>query len=129
MQVNITLLVQVCNFFVAWLLLHKLYFKPAIAALDLQQDKVDEVISETEARRTYVVHKQHEIDICWRKLKQFSRLQMPQDVVQELSGRPEAVALESSDTSIENPLDGSAHEKLVSELKNKIISEVSHVEL
>ena len=84
MQVNITLLVQVCNFFVDWLLLHKLYFKPAIAALDLQQDKVDEVISETEARRTYVVHKQHEIDICWRKLKQFSRLQMPQDVVQEL---------------------------------------------
>lgn len=129
MQVNITLLVQVCNFFVAWLLLHKLYFKPAIAALDLQQDKVDAIISETDARRDYVTNKQHEIATCWRKLKQFARLQMPQEIVPEQSGRLAAVTLESSDKVAENPLDGSAHEKLVSELKNKIIAEVSHVEL
>lgn len=129
MQVNITLFVQVLNFFIAWLLLHKFYFKPAIAALDLQKTKLDAVLFQKDTWRDYVVSKQHEIGTCWRKLKQFARLQMPQELVQGQSNRLAAVELDSSDSIAENPLDGSAHEKLVSELKNKIVAEVSHVEL
>lgn len=129
MQVNITLLVQVCNFFLAWFLLHKFYFKPAIAALDLQQKTHDAVLSQKDTWRDYVTNKQHEMSTCWRKLRQFARLHMPQEITQEQSGRLAAVELESSDNVAENPLDGAAHEKLVLELKNKIIAEVPHVEL
>lgn len=129
MSVNITLLVQMCNFFIAWFLLHKFYFKPAIAALDLQQQTLDAILSQKDVRRDYVTKKQHEIATCWRKLKQFARFQMPREVVQEQLGRLAAVELESADKVAENPLDGSAHEKLVSQLKNKIIAEVPHVEL
>jgi hypothetical protein len=129
MQVNITLFLQMCNFFVAWFLLHKFYFKPAIAVLDAQQKAHDEISSQQALWREYVSKKQHEIYTCWRKLKHFARHHLIEIPVPGQSARMIALEATLPDKPVENPLDGSAHARLVQELTEKIVSEVPHVNL
>lgn len=129
MQVNITLIAQACNFFIAWFLLHRFYFKPAITALDARQKEHDSVLSQKDTWRDYVTTKQHEIHTCWRKLKHFARHHLPETPALDQSERVTAIEKAVAGTAPETPVVGSVHELLVKELKDKIIAEVLHVEL
>ena len=129
MQVNITLLFQACNFFIAWFLLHKFYFKPAISSLDAQEKKHDAMLSQKNVWHEYVSVKQQDIHTGWRKLKQFARHHLPEE------GLPVPpvlrVQLEEpfEQAAQEPPIVGPVHATLVQELKDTIIAEVLRVEV
>lgn len=72
MELNITLFVQMLNFFIAWLLLHQLYFKPAIAFLEQQQKEQDHLLEAVRRWQIIAAQKEHEIDALWNRLKTFS---------------------------------------------------------
>ena len=124
MQVNITLLLQACNFFVAWFLLHKLFFKPAIAVLEQEQKVHDSIVSSKNAHQEYITIKQQEISSCRYEVKQFYR---------QLMGHEEPVFLYneplSTQSFVSNLEIASDRKVLVQEFTDKIIEEVLHVEL
>jgi hypothetical protein len=124
MQVNITLLIQGCNFFVAWFLLHKLLFKPAIAVLDADQRK-NEMLTAEQARQELVVQEKKQINQhVWRKLKQFSRQYMPHESSPAIESMNRAN--ESLLVSQEREL---VHPDQVQSVKEAIIKQVLHVDL
>ena len=124
MQVNITLLIQVCNFFVAWFLLHKLFFKPAIAVLETDQQKNETLVSE-QARQELAVQEKKQRNLHnWRKLKQFSRQYMPRECF--FSGEKEQRVGEPLPVSQEHKL---AQADQVRAVKEAIMKQVLHVDV
>lgn len=124
MELNVTLFIQMLNFLIAWLLLHKLYFGPAIFFLDKQQQERDQRLTELEQWKYKVVQKSDEIDHVWSALRLFSKEHQP-----EIS-QSELFVFKHAASSIEQPeLDKTQIGRLTDELTQDIIAKVIHVDI
>lgn len=77
MELNITLVVQIINFFIAWLLLHVLCFKPAIAYMQSQQKASDQLFEAISIWQARIAQKEYAIHEIWRNLATFVRHHKP----------------------------------------------------
>lgn len=77
MEINLTLFIQVINFFIAWALLRVLYFKPAVEYLDHRKKEYDHLINTLSYWQTKITTKEHEKSRIWHDFKIFSKKHGP----------------------------------------------------
>ncbi len=124
MELNVTLFIQMVNFFIAWFLLRMLYFKPAIAYLDQQQKEHDQLMASLHRWQNEISHKQEEVDQVWYALKSFSKEHKPATL------DTNAVIFTHIAPELEQPsVDKRQIERLTKEVKQTIIMEAAHVDL
>lgn len=70
LQINATLIVQMINFGLTYLLLRMLFFKPAIAAIEDEEREYETLIGHIASTATHIEHvKEHGMQ-QWREFKQ-----------------------------------------------------------
>jgi len=73
-MINATMLVQACNFFIAYALLRTLLFKPAIKAIQQEQQEKEHLESRIAEREKKLEQTNEEKKLAWQKFQeQFSR--------------------------------------------------------
>ncbi len=124
MELNVTIFIQMINFFIAWFILRVLYFKPAIAFLDQQQKEHDQLVAILRRWQTDITGKEHEIDQVWSSLKLFSKDHKPDSM------HPDVVIFKHIAPALEQPLvDKKQIDRLTKEVKQIIITEATHVDI
>lgn len=71
MELNITLGIQILNFFIAWFLLHVLLFKPAIRYMQAEQKAHDQRLEGIAIWQTRIIQKEQEATLVWNDLNVF----------------------------------------------------------
>lgn len=77
MELNITLCIQIVNFFIAWFLLHVLCFKPAIQYMQAQQKVSDQLLEAIAIWQARIAQKEYDINTTWRNLHLFVQQHKP----------------------------------------------------
>jgi hypothetical protein len=77
MNINATLIIQAVNFFIAYLLLRFLFFKPVVAMIRQEQAQVDGLVSQLNEKRKAI----HALELLrqeqWAKFQQEFRNRFP----------------------------------------------------
>lgn len=123
MELNLTLFVQILNFFIAWFLLRILYFKPAIDFIDCRKKEYDQLIDRLHHWQSIMASKEQEINRLWGGLKQFGQEHKPPVATKGVFQAQYNPSLQV-DTIDQKQID-----LLVEEIKELIQEGVSHVEL
>ena len=124
MELNVTIFIQMINFFIAWFILRVLYFKPAIAFLDQQQKEHDQLVAILRRWKTDITVKEHEIDQVWSALKLFSKAHKPDSM------HPDFFIFKHIAPALEQPsVDKKQVDRLTKEVKQIIITEAVHVDI
>lgn len=124
MEVNITLFVQMINFLVAWFLLRNLYFKPALVALDGEQQKHNAVVDTKHKWQGHVHTKQQEIESHWHMLKRFSKKNKP-----DITHPDFFIFKDIAPTLMPIEFEQEQLDDLSAQITDKIVSEVEHVDV
>ncbi len=77
MELNITLCIQIVNFFIAWLLLHVLCFKPAIQYMQTQQKASAKLLEAIAIWQARIAQKEYDINTIWCNLHLFVQHHKP----------------------------------------------------
>lgn len=77
MYINATLLIQAFHFFVAYIILKQLLFKPAIAVIEGEQAEHDSLRAAVAARHVLVQQKERERLGQWREYQQQFLIKIP----------------------------------------------------
>ena len=124
MELNVTLFIQMINFFIAWFILRVLYFKPAIAFLDQQQEEHDQLIATLRRWQGGITLKEHEIAHVWSALKLFSKDHKPDSL------HPDFFIFKDIAPAFEQlSVDKKQIDRLTKEVKQIIITEAAHVDI
>jgi hypothetical protein len=121
MEINLTLLIQVVNFFIAWALLRILYFKPAIEYLAHRKKEYDCFINTLGFWQTKITSKEQEQSSVWSDFKTFSKLHGPSISKAEVS-------FKYSHPSSPH-IDKNHMKELIEETKDLIVQGVSRVDI
>ncbi len=78
MYINATLGVQAVHFFIAYIILKKLLFRPAIAVIESEQAELDSLRSAVAARQVLVAQKERERILRWQEYQQQFLTKIPQ---------------------------------------------------
>lgn len=122
MEINATLVIQILNFLIAWFILHVCYFKPAITYIyNMQQayDQLNRTLADSQDR---ITQKEDALQSIWNLFKRFSKQHTPEVTEQVLEIPPTA-------STSELPIYAQEVDQLVASLQEKIIVEVSNVDL
>lgn len=122
MEINITLVIQIINFAIAWFILHACYFKPAITYIydtDQAYDRLQQTLTDWQGK---ITQKEHALYNLWFQFKGFSKQHVPEVVLP---------ITQISNITSESKLSVDAHEvnQLAYILQDTIIKEVSNVDL
>lgn len=120
MELNITLGIQILNFFMAWLLLHICYFKPAIQYMQAQQKAYDQMLEAIVIWQGRIAQKEQEAVTVWHDLSKFVHHHKP-DIKRE--ARAPIVYAEPNITR------HLQQDVLVGTLKNILVTGISNVDL
>ncbi len=124
MELNVTLFIQMINFFIAWFILRMLYFKPAIAFLDQQQKEHDQLVATLRRWQSNITLKEHEINQVWSTLKVFSKDHKPDSMPSDFFIFKH-IAPELEQLSV----DPKQIDRLTKEVKQIIITKAAHVDI
>lgn len=122
MEINLTLVIQIFNFAVAWWILHICYFRPAITYIYDTQRAYDQLKQGLIDWQGNITQKEDAISSMWNRFKVFSKQHMPEPVkqVQEVMSVAGQSELSISSQEIN---------QLAYALQDKIVLEVSNVDL
>jgi len=70
MNINATLIVQACNFFIAYVILRMLFFKPVVAALRQDQAHLDGLVGQLTEKRKLLLALEHSRQEQWQQVQQ-----------------------------------------------------------
>lgn len=120
-MVNATLVVQAFNFFVAYLLLRFLLFKPAVRALHQERDEKEHLESLATQREQGLVETAEEKKRAWQEFqKRFAQTSPPVRGARVV--HPDVEPAKKSELPSENELN-----KLVQDVQEAIVKKVQHV--
>ena len=72
MTINFTLIIQFVHFFIAYLIISKIFLKPAIAVIQEEEKRENQLLSFAESEKLAIKEKEAYKDLLWRKShKQF----------------------------------------------------------
>ncbi len=71
MEINMTLVIQGCNFFVTYVLLRKFLFSPTVKAIYQEQSEHNALIATIQSGKTKIEAKQQEKRQRWQECQQF----------------------------------------------------------
>lgn len=71
MNLNMTLFVQMINFFIAYLLFRIILFKPAVVIMDLKQDQENNLVTVIDATKLLITQKKQLYQQQWEALIEF----------------------------------------------------------
>ena len=84
MNLNLTLLVQALHFFIAYMLIERLLFKPVLKAMNDDEEQLHTLRVELEAEKTTMQEIKHTKEIKWQECRAYFALHRP---VHELPAR------------------------------------------
>ena len=124
MEINLTLFVQVIHFFIALYLLRVLYFKPALAVIDAQDEQEKKQLHEIRRWQAQISQKESDQRSIWQRLKTISSKKALEPF------RPDFFIFKDIAPIFEpEPLDAEQVGQLVEQTKKMIIEDAEHVEL
>lgn len=121
MEINLTLVVQVINFCIAWALLRVLYFKPAIEYIAYKKKEYADLVDALGDWQQKITVKEYEKSQMWSDFKAFSKVHGPSIVKKEAPFK--------YSHPIAPHVDQKHIKELIEEATELIINEVSHVEV
>ena len=71
MSINLTLLVQIGNFLLAYLVLSYFFFRPGYHEVRLDEDRLRKIKSHITARQELIAHKQEHKQAQWRLFQDY----------------------------------------------------------
>ena len=124
MELNLTLFIQMGHFFIAWLLLRTLYFKPAVDLLDQREQNDVQLGDSIRKWQSANMQKEQKIQTMWSGLKRFSAKHRP-DITQS-----DYFLFKELAPSFEpEPLSQQQLDMLEKEVSQVIVSGVAHVDI
>ena len=84
MNINATLIIQACNFFIAYLLLRVLFLKPAVIVLKQEKAQLDGLVSQLSEKRKAIVLLEQTKKEQWHAAQEQFRTNFPDVVSREL---------------------------------------------
>ncbi len=121
MEINLTLVVQVINFSIAWALLRILYFKPAIEYIAYKKKEYTDLVDALSDWQKKITIKEHEKSQMWKDFKAFSKAHGPSIVTMKVPFK--------YSHPIAPHIDQKHIKELIEEAAEFIIEGVSHVEV
>lgn len=122
MTINITIIVQMLNFGIAYALLYSLFFKPTVALLHDEQESYRAIENIIVSGKAVCLEKEQELDMQVQSCKQFFKDHKPR--VQDLY----LVVLKELTPSITpQPLDAQSIKQATEHIKQALIKRVEHV--
>jgi hypothetical protein len=76
-EINLTLLVQVINFALAYIVLRNFFFKPIVEAIQKEDQEKESLIDTIEQRRVMLEEREKERQMQWRKCQTYFVKQAP----------------------------------------------------
>lgn len=121
MNINATLLVQMLNFLVAYVFLRVLLFRPAVAAVQQEDDQKKHLLDSLEEERCVVRKKEQAKDDAWRACQRYFSAYEP--TLFEQRSRGEHIQATYSMPSL------TSHERddIVGRVTNALVEKVKHV--
>lgn len=121
MEINATVIVQAFNFFVTYVLLRILLFKPAVNALQREQKETDHLQSMIQEREKRLAHTAEQKQVAWQKMQeQFAKASPPV--------RQARITHRMVEPTLEpHVLTSEQIEHLAHEVEQAVIKKVSHV--
>lgn len=124
MEINITLFIQAIHFFVALYILRILYFKPALAVLDIKSNEDEQQLQTIRKWQVQITQKESDRRSIWQKLKKVSAKQAPEVI------KPDFFIFKGIAPSFEpEPLDAKQVDSLVKTAKGMIIKGAEYVDV
>ena len=77
MEVNLTLFVQMGNFAIAYYVLRFLFFKPALAVLDMQERQLLAAQNKLQEHEQQLTEQRHTVEQAWRTCQDQFKRSMP----------------------------------------------------
>lgn len=77
MNINATLIIQACNFFIAYLILRHLFFKPVVAMIRQEQAHLDGLVGQLNDKRKTMLALEQSRQEQWRIAQQEFRNRFP----------------------------------------------------
>lgn len=77
MNINATLIIQACNFFIAYTMLRFLFFKPVLAIIRQDQAHLDGLIGQVNEKRKTILALEQSRQEQWRAAQQEFRNRLP----------------------------------------------------
>lgn len=118
--VNLTLLVQAVNFFLAYLILKYFLLKPAIAAINAEDGIENHLVSLVHQNHQRISNKQHEIQRKWHECQksfaQFTPILITESLIKKTTPALLIHGINKHDVNVR------AHE-----IEDKLIKKVAHV--
>jgi len=123
MDINLTLVLQMINFFVAWYVLQRLYFVPVIGVLRAREQQIKQLKHALSASQDEVAHTSQERMSLWHMLKRFVQAHGPAQIEKE------PVLIETK-KKVQPPKEPSqeAIGHVQKELRQEIVKGASHVQ-
>ena len=84
MNINATLIIQAANFFIAYILLRALFFKPVVAIIRQEQSHLDGLVTQLTEKRKAVIGLELSKQEQWRVAQQEFRLHFPDVMASDL---------------------------------------------
>lgn len=85
MNINATLIIQACNFFIAYLMLRILFFKPVMALIRQEQAQLDGLTSQLNEKRKMIHSLEQSKQEQWRAAQQQFCRHFPDVMASDLS--------------------------------------------
>lgn len=123
MDINLTLVLQMINFFVAWYLLKRFYFVPVIDVIRAREQKIKQLRHAIDISHDELEHMQQERVSLWRMLKRFVQAHGPASIEKE----PVAIETKKKASLPQEPSQETVRH-LQQELKQEIAKGASHVQ-
>lgn len=122
MTINITIIIQMLNFGIAYILLRFLFFKPTVALLNDEKTAHDSVNHLIADRRAVCLKKEQELDDCIQSCRQFFKINKP-----HVRGIYQIVFKELTPSITVKSLDNKIIQDATEQIKRALIKRVEHV--
>jgi hypothetical protein len=104
-EVNFTIIIQMINFFICFLMLKYLLFKPAVRYLQIEEKKEKEISEKILSQENIIKNKIEEKSLTWARCEQYFEKNCPKVIIEKLptlkETKKEPSSVEISDKEVE----------------------------